>query len=109
MADNADAAYDIFVARDNGSAKWTIADGGNTTWGDAVNMIFNTTTGTKIGTATAQKIAFWNATPIAQPATGGAAATRVGGGGTTVTDTDTFDGYSIAQVVRALRNTGLLA
>lgn len=109
MADNADAAYDIFVARDNGSAKWTIADGGNTTWGDAVNMVFNTTTGTKIGTATTQKIAFWNATPIVQPATGGAAATRVGGGGTTVTDTDTFDGYSIAQVVRALRNTGLLA
>jgi len=109
MADNSDAAYDIFVARDNGSAKWTIADGGDTTWADAVNMVFNTTTGTKIGTTTAQKIGFWNATPIVQPNTGVAAATRVGGGGTTLTDTDTFDGYTLAKVVRALRNSGLLA
>jgi len=109
MADNADAAYDIFVARDNGSVRWTIADGGDTTWADAVNMVFNTTTGTKIGTATAQKIGFWNAAPIVQPNTGVAAATRVGGGGTTLTDTDTFDGYTLAKVVRALRNSGLLA
>ena len=109
MADNADAAYDIFVARDNGSVRWSIADGGNTIWADAVNMVFNTTTGTKIGTATTQKIGFWNAAPIVQPTTAVAAATRVGGGGTTVTDTDTFDGYTIAQVVRALRNTGILA
>jgi hypothetical protein len=109
MADNADAAYDIFVARDNGSVRWSIADGGDTTWADAVNMVFNTTTGTKIGTATAQKIGFWNAAPIVQPTTTVAAATRVGGGGTTLTDTDTFDGYTLAKVVRALRNSGLLA
>jgi hypothetical protein len=31
------------------------------------NMILGTTTGTKIGTATTQKLAFWNATPIVQP------------------------------------------
>lgn len=109
IADNADAAYPIFIARDNGTTVWQVADGGNTTWGDAVNMVFNTTTGTKIGTATTQKLAFWNAAPIVQPTTAVAAATRVGGGGTTVTDTDTFDGYTIAQVVKALRNTGLLA
>lgn len=109
IADNADAAYDIFLARDNGTTKWSIADGGNTTWADAVNMVFNTSTGTKIGTATGQKIGFWNVTPIVQPTTAVAGATRVGGGGTTVTDTDTFDGYTIAQVVKALRNTGLLA
>lgn len=109
IADNADAAYPIFLARDNGTTKWSITDGGDTTWEDAVNMVFKATTGTKIGTATSQKLAFWNATPIVQPTTGVAAATRVGGGGTTVTDTDTFDGYTIAQVVKALRNTGLLA
>jgi len=109
IADNSDAAYPIFIARDNGSAKWTIADGGDTTWADAVNMVFNTTTGTKIGTTTAQKIGFWNAAPIVQPNTGVAAATRVGGGGTTLTDTDTFDGYTLAKVVRALRNSGILA
>jgi len=34
---------------------------------DGVNFIFNTTTGTKIGTGTSQKIGFFNATPIVQP------------------------------------------
>ena len=37
------------------------------TYGDAVNMTFNATTGTKIGTATTQKLAFYNATPVVQP------------------------------------------
>lgn len=32
------------------------------------SMVFNTTTGTKIGTATTQKLAFYNSTPIVQPA-----------------------------------------
>lgn len=73
------------------------------------NIATDTTTGTKIGTATTQKLGFWNATPIVQVTTGVAAATRVGGGGTTLTDTDTFDGYTVAKVVKALRNLGLLA
>lgn len=73
------------------------------------DVVLSTTTGTKIGTATSQKLAFWNATPIVQPTTGVASATRVGGAGTTVTDTDTFDGYTLAQIVKALRNTGILA
>jgi hypothetical protein len=33
---------------------------------DAMNMKFGTTTGTKIGTATTQKIGFFNATPVVQ-------------------------------------------
>lgn len=70
---------------------------------------FNTTTGTKIGMATNQKIGFWNATPIVQPTTAIAAATLTGGGGATITDTDTFDGYTLKQIVKALRNSGLLA
>ena len=32
------------------------------------NLEFSTTTGSKIGTATDQKLSFWNATPITQPA-----------------------------------------
>jgi hypothetical protein len=36
-------------------------------------------------------------------------ATYIGGAGTTVTDLDTFDGYTIPQIVKALRNAGLLA
>ncbi len=34
---------------------------------DAANVVINATTGTKIGTATTQKIGFYNATPIVQP------------------------------------------
>jgi hypothetical protein len=78
------------------------------TFSDSTNIAFNTTTGTKIGTATSQKLGFWNATPIVQPTTSVGAATLVGGGGTTITDTDTFDGYTLKQIVKALRNIGLL-
>ena len=38
------------------------------TIGDAVNIAANTSTGTKIGTATSQKLGFWNVTPVDQPA-----------------------------------------
>lgn len=34
---------------------------------DATNIVLNTTTGTKIGTATTQKLAFYNSTPIVKP------------------------------------------
>jgi hypothetical protein len=83
---------------------------GGITLGDGQNIAFNTTTGTKIGTATTQKIGFWNATPIVQPTTAVASATVAHtGGGTNIKTDDTFDGYTIAQVVKALRNAGLLA
>ena len=36
------------------------------TLADATNLVFNTSTGTKIGTATGQKLAFFNATPVVQ-------------------------------------------
>jgi hypothetical protein len=50
-----------------------------------------------------------NIIKIYQETTGVAAATLTGGGGTTLTDTDTFDGYTLKQVVKALRNLGILA
>jgi hypothetical protein len=37
----------------------TVSDGGN--------VVLGTTTGTKIGTATTQKLGFYNATPVVQP------------------------------------------
>jgi hypothetical protein len=37
----------------------TVSDGGN--------VILGTTTGTKIGTGTTQKLGFYNATPVVQP------------------------------------------
>ncbi|MDR3621602.1 MAG: hypothetical protein P4L85_19785 [Paludisphaera borealis] len=36
---------------------------------DGANVAFGTTAGTKIGTATTQKLGFWNATPIVRPGT----------------------------------------
>ena len=82
---------------------------GSLTLRDSANLSLGTATGTKIGTATNQKLAFYNSTPIVQPTTGVAAATLVSNAGTTLTSTDTFDGYTLQQVVKALRNTGLLA
>jgi len=37
------------------------------TIGEANNIVLGTTTGTKIGTGTTQKIGFWNVTPVVQP------------------------------------------
>lgn len=48
--------------------------GGLTTIGDGQNIAVGTTTGTKVGTATSQKLGFWNAAPIVQPASANQAA-----------------------------------
>lgn len=50
-----------------------------------------------------------NVIKIYRETTAVVAAALVGGGGTTITATDTFDGYTLQQIVKALRNTGLLA
>lgn len=75
---------------------------------DAFNIAANATTGTKIGTATTQKLGFWNTAPIAQPTTAHAAATFVTNTSLIANDTATFDGYTIGQVVKALRDFGVL-
>lgn len=49
---------------------------------DGRNIQLGTTTGTKIGTATTQKIGFFNKTPVAQQS----AVTRPIGGGSGITD-----------------------
>ena len=65
--------------------------------------------GFKIGNQTTDKIAFWAKTPIVQPTTaGGSATVSSPGAGNTIKTDDTFDGYTLAQVVRALRNIGIL-
>ena len=66
------------------------------------------TTGTKIGTGTDQKIGFWNTTPIIQPTTSHAEAAFTASTGTAVNDNTTFDNYTLRQVVKALRDIGLL-
>lgn len=76
---------------------------------DANNVILATTTGTKWGTATTQKQSWWNATPVIQQTTGITGAAMTANAGTAVNDASTFAGYTIGQVVAALRLYGLLA
>jgi hypothetical protein len=80
-----------------------------------VDIVLGTTTGTKIGTATTQKLGFYAATPVVQQATTGTATGFTAHSGTTVRDDSTFTGgsgtkaYRVSDIVLALKNLGLLA
>jgi hypothetical protein len=76
---------------------------------NGTNFEIQLSTGTKFGTSALQKIGFWNATPIVQPDTSVASATYVAVGGGNIQVNDTFDGYTVAKVIKAIRNIGLLA
>jgi hypothetical protein len=79
------------------------------------DFIIGTSTGTKIGTATSQKIGFFNATPVVQQSGTDETTGFTGGSGTTARDDSTFTGnvgstaYTISDIVKALKNLGLLA
>lgn len=82
---------------------------GDLTISDTRNIILATSTGTKIGTATSQKLSLWNATPNVQPTTAITAAAFVANTSGIVDDTATFGGYTIGQIVAALKRLGALA
>lgn len=92
-----------------GSSKFSISNAGTATLTDAANIVVGTTTGTKIATATTQKLGFWNSTPVVQPTTSVTAATFVTNTSGTLNDSATFGGYTIGQVVAALKSIGVLA
>ena len=79
------------------------------------DLIIGTSTGTKIGTATGQKIGFFNATPVVQQNGTGEGTGFTAVGGTGVNDQSTFTGnvgstaYRINDIVKALKNLGILA
>lgn len=79
------------------------------------NVVISSVTGTKFGTATTQKLAFYNATPIVQPSTTGTTVGFTAGAGTNVTDASTFTGnvgstaYRVSDIVKALKDLGLIA
>lgn len=77
---------------------------------NSYNFTLGTGAGVKFGTATNEKLGFWNATPIIQPTTAVSAATFVANtSANTAFKESTYDGYTMSQVVKALRNVGLLA
>lgn len=59
------AGIDLILRANTGVNALTFAAGAVTVL-DAYNIALATTTGTKIGTATGQKIGFWDATPVVQ-------------------------------------------
>lgn len=63
---------------------------------DGVNLTFGTSTGTQIGTAASQKLAFFGATPIVQPTMGAATA------GTSYTSHEQTMLQAVYNAVRAL-------
>ena len=56
-----------------------------------------------------QVIGFFGVTPATKQTTATTSATRAAVSGTVANVGDTYDGYTLAQVVKALRNYGLLA
>jgi hypothetical protein len=71
-ADLLDSLQEVgLIASGAGNTPLDLTEGpitsGTHTLADAANIVVGTTTGTKIGTATTQKIGFWNTTPVVQP------------------------------------------
>jgi len=54
-------------------------------------------------------VGFYGTTPIAQQTTAVGGASFTQNSGTAVNDASTFDGYTIGQIVKALRNLGIVA
>ena len=71
------------------------------TFAESLDFVFGTTTGTKIGTETTQKLGFWNATPVIQ----GAAVADASGGATVDSQART----AINTLLARIRTYGLIA
>ena len=89
-------SYITFVTTNSSEG---ISVGKTITMADATNIAVDTTTGTKIGTATSQKIGFWNATPVIQQASAAQAAVTPS---TDFTGADTVDKATVLAAVQAV-------
>ncbi len=96
------------------AATGTVALTNNMTITDAKNIVLASGTGTKFGTATTQKLAFYGVAPAAQPAANADVTTSASGSVNTVFLNTTFTGggtaaYSVGGIVLSLKALGLLA
>lgn len=78
-----------------------VFEGGNIVVSDTINFVLDGATGTKIGTGTAQKLGFYNATPVVQ---GASVADATGG---VVIDAEAR--VAINALISRLEATGLIA
>ena len=95
----------------DGSTVFSISSAGVLTMADPANIAVGTTTGTKIATATSQKIGFWNTTPIVQPvgAAQGTLASYATGGFGLDSDVKMQALFDLVIAIRlALVNAGLM-
>jgi len=81
----------------------------------STSIVSNTSGGVKIGTATNQKLGFFNKAPVAQQSTTGTTTGFTAGSGTAAKSDSTYTGntgtaaYTVGDIVLALKNLGLLA
>lgn len=94
----------------------TLTGVGASVWtpGAGATIVSDASTGIKIATATTQKLGFFNATAVVQPAANTDTTTGAAGGTTSVYLNTTFNGagtaaYTIGGVVASLKALGLLA
>lgn len=90
-------AFSFNVVNLGNASVFSVDSNGNVTMSDGANASLGTTTGTKIGTATNQKLAFFNATPIVQPS--GNIATALSNLGLVSSPTVTPTGYTQTSAV----------
>lgn len=94
------AALDaFFLAKTGGTMTAALTMNAALTMGDGINIVADTTTGTKIGTATAQKLGFWNVTPVIQQASAAQAAVTPS---TDLTGGDTVSAAGVLAAVQAV-------
>lgn len=82
---------------------------------DSIDIALNTSTGSKIGTATNQKLGFWNSAPVIQQSSVGETTGFTAGSGTAAKDDSTHTGnvgstaYTVSDIVKHLKTIGILA
>lgn len=113
IGDTTNTAYGLRVLRSNGGAN-TVSQILHKGTGNlalvaqdaGAQVLLQTQSGVKM-VASDTGLGFYGASAVAQPTTAGASAAFVANAGTAVNDASTFDGYTLRQIVKALRTLGV--